>query len=121
MIYDVNYSTFWNDFSHYSIYAPGASTSAAPPIDYSAVNQDQSMFQELEQYIDFENENIGVQFSRNEFAGDRWEENFEVQELEQQVGQFAMYAHIPQDFNLDIETNGSITGVNPGDSKFLGS
>lgn len=31
-----------------------------------------------------------------------------------------MYAHIPQDFNLDIETNGNILGVNQGDSKFLG-
>ena len=30
-----------------------------------------------------------------------------------------MYAHIPQDFDMDIETNGDINGVNPGDSKLL--
>lgn len=28
-------------------------------------------------------------------------------------------AHIPQDFNLNINTNGDISGVNPGDSKLL--
>ena len=28
-------------------------------------------------------------------------------------------AHIPQDFNLDVQTNGNIRGVNPGDSKLL--
>ena len=32
-----------------------------------------------------------------------------------------VYAHIPQDFNLDIETNGNIKGLNLGDSKFMGS
>lgn len=32
-----------------------------------------------------------------------------------------MYAHIPQDFNIDIEVNGEITGLNLGDTKFLGS
>ena len=29
------------------------------------------------------------------------------------------YAHIPQDFNVDIETTGNIVGMNPGDSKLL--
>ena len=29
--------------------------------------------------------------------------------------------HIPQDFNLDLETFGHIRGVNLGDSKYLGS
>lgn len=29
------------------------------------------------------------------------------------------FAHIPQDFNLDIHTSGNILGVNPGDSKLL--
>ena len=31
------------------------------------------------------------------------------------------FCHIPQDFNLDIETAGSITGHNEGDSKLLAS
>ena len=44
VIYDVNYSTFWNDFSHYSIYGTGPAAPEAPPIDYSAVDTDQSMF-----------------------------------------------------------------------------
>lgn len=28
-------------------------------------------------------------------------------------------AHIPEDFNLDIETQGNITGFNPNDSKLV--
>ncbi len=31
-----------------------------------------------------------------------------------------MFAHIPQEFNVDIETNGNILGVNLEDSKFQG-
>ena len=34
--------------------------------------------------------------------------------------QFAdLYLHFPEDFNLDIRTNGSITGLNQGDTKLV--
>lgn len=30
-----------------------------------------------------------------------------------------MYSYIPQDFNLDVETQGKIVGFCPGDSKLI--
>ena len=47
----------------------------------------------------------------------RFEEKFEVHP----EAKSHFYAHIPQDFNLDLETHGSIRGVNLGDSKYLGT
>lgn len=31
------------------------------------------------------------------------------------------YAHIPEDFNLDLETNGNIVGACQGPTKYVGS
>ena len=38
--YDVNYSTFWNDFSHYSVYGQCLGEKMKSPMDYSAVDSD---------------------------------------------------------------------------------
>ena len=32
-----------------------------------------------------------------------------------------LFCHVPQDYNFDVEVNGSVLGVNPGDSKLLGN
>ena len=46
---------------------------------------------------------------------------FQVNNRSNQDSELNMFAHIPQDFNLDLEVNGHIQGVNLGDSKFLGT
>mmetsp|Transcript_11449 Transcript_11449/g.19363 ORF Transcript_11449/g.19363 Transcript_11449/m.19363 type:complete len:259 (-) Transcript_11449:445-1221(-) len=126
---DFCYSTFWNDFSHYSVYQHGDSTTPArgeveTEIDYSDVETQQKLFEERSKFIDYVSEGAeqqgAVTYSEGQFSNQRVVESFLVADSPSKVRR-EMFAHVPQDFNLDIEVNGSIRGVNLGDSKFLGS
>lgn len=70
------------------------------------------MFQKETCFIDMEKnaKMLGIEYSHDALT-----DKFSVQN----DGHF--FCHIPQDFNLDIETAGSITGHNEGDSKLLAS
>lgn len=115
---DVSYSTFWNDFSHYSLYQEGPA-STETPIAYNDLTEFHELFEDKERYIDHIDQSMNgkVQFLQHAFSENRFEEKFVVN-LDQKSH---FYAHVPQDFNLELETHGNIRGVNLGDSKYLGS
>lgn len=120
---DVAYSTFWNDFSHYSFY--GQPTSEFPavesaPLEYNKIvgnATDDMLFADQEKFVNAKNNKLFKY--EEEPNGKNKREVFSLWEDTPGLDRGLFCAHIPQDFNLDIQTNGNIHGVNPGDSKLL--
>lgn len=49
---DVNYTTFWNDFSHYSLYEDGTADTSLP-LDYrSVIKPEDMLFTDKAKYIE---------------------------------------------------------------------
>jgi len=71
------------------------------------------LFADKEKFIDVEN--IELISTSQESVGNSMYEKFNC--MSKEDGHF--YAHIPQDFNIDINTTGHINGLSPGDSKLL--
>lgn len=112
---DVSYSTFWNDFSHYSFYGNSESNAKGvdSPIAYNSHAEEDMLFADKDKFIDAPNTDV-VSF-RGEPVGLNMLEKFNCKSMDD--GHFC--AHIPQDFNVDIRTTGHISGINPGESKLL--
>ena len=115
----MSYSTFWNDFSHYTAYGrSNGGPVQETPLDYWDMSQFQGMFQDSALYVEKEAiEGLDLVYSEDTFNG---KNKMECLNLNQAPSNLDVYAHIPQDFNLDVHTTGSISGFNQGDSKFLG-
>ena len=111
---DVSYSTFWNDFSHYSFYTEDTThEKVISPIAYDSQSQEDMLFADKDKFIEAINEDL-ITFKEDQL-GQNKREGFEFNS--QCDGQF--FAHIPQDFNVDVRTTGHIFGINQGDSKLL--
>ena len=122
---DVSYSTFWNDFSHYSFY--GEPTEQYPavrstPLAYNNIvgkATEDLLFADKEKFVDGPNSNTFFNYDEQPY-GENKREVFTYQRPDSfpsHTGHFC--AHIPQDFNIDVQTSGEIIGVCPGDSKLL--
>ena len=100
------YSTNWNDFTYYQFTDADTKPQYHDRDISSASNM---MFSDLHDFVQQEGP---VTYSESS-EDDRICENLEPQE------NGLLSALIPQDFNLDIEASGDITGQNYGDSKLL--
>ena len=78
------------------------------------------MFSDPNMFIDLENKNFDIKQSELNNLRKMTEKQM-TEELILNEGNVDLYAHIPQDFNLDIEITGDIRGNNHDYSKFLGS
>lgn len=61
---DVSYSTFWNDFSHYSLYQAREAGQAPKetPLDYNDLSKFHELFENKERYIDHGDQDGEVHF-----------------------------------------------------------
>jgi hypothetical protein len=121
---DINYATFWNEFSHYAVYKEGVGEHIEAPVDYSQMDNknDHTMFEDENMYVEGQVSGVEdlVKIESHPYFKSRQENtlNFFGNEESSHLN---LYAHIPQDYNLDIEVTGNIKGLNPGESKFHGS
>ena len=114
---DVSYSTFWNDFTHYSFYSQDESKTISSPVEYDELigkATEDMLFADKEKFVDAPNSDDIFSYME-EPSGKNKREIFTFKGKND--GHFC--AHIPQDFNIDVRTNGNILGVNAGDSKLL--
>ena len=76
------------------------------------------LFADENKYINVENAPGLLDFSQSPANAENFREQFTYMGHPTTLGGL-FCAQIPQDFNLDVHTTGSITGVNRGDSKLL--
>ena len=98
----MSYSTFWNDFSHYSFYSDSSESQAEAidaPMTYNSLKEEDMLFTDKEKFIHAPNDLIAYS---EQPSGQNTIEQFSCQAPFD--GHFC--AHIPQDFNVDIRTTG---------------
>lgn len=132
---NVSYQTFWNDFSHYSFYGrtqdmkryriPTTQTAQNyDTIDQESHASENTLFSDIDQYeVTPPQWEDAFGFTQNTRGANGKIESFLFDPMwlgpDSEPVEADFFAHIPQDFNLDIHTSGNILGVNPGDSKLL--
>ncbi|CDW72428.1 UNKNOWN [Stylonychia lemnae] len=121
-----HYSTFWNDFSHFSLYKTSSDLvdSDDTPINYSDLsknNEENFAFADRNKYVNVDHSDFNLRVDNQGDDSELICENFEIfkQQDKDKANYFDLYAHIPQDFNLDVHVNGDITGVNMKDTKLI--
>eukprot|EP00347_Sterkiella_histriomuscorum_P019042 403343188 len=124
-----NYSTFWNDFSHYSIYKTQQNPTQQieqqeTPLNYSDLsktNEDNFIFADKSKYVNVENPNFSLMENYLFEDSEKISEALDIEEeVPHQEGvHYDVFAHIPQEFKLSVRVNGDINGVNMRDTKLL--
>ncbi|TNV78736.1 hypothetical protein FGO68_gene2311 [Halteria grandinella] len=125
---NLNYATFWNDFSHYSIYDETEPQNeekeyrAAKIFSKQGVKEENLLFEEKEMYQDHPNDSVSqVTTKKNESTSDisPFTESLTLHPSPH-TSPLQIQAWLPEDFNLHIHlTRGDITGMNMKDTKLL--
>jgi hypothetical protein len=126
--------TFWSDFVHLCILDSelGKNNFGLDPnsgfnsdLDYTNLNDDSYfVFQDPESFIDYKNES---EFNKCDIKINENESNIvEIINHDKPIPlpsdnelNLSMISRIPQEFNLDIKTDGNLKIINAGDSKLL--
>ena len=75
----MTYSTFWNDFSHYSVYQDGENE-IETPVNYQDMSQGGAIFSDMNDFVTFKsNEMRGqVNYEETSFMNNRILENIHL-------------------------------------------
>ncbi|TNV79073.1 hypothetical protein FGO68_gene16007 [Halteria grandinella] len=122
-----NFATFWNDFSHYSIYDEAEPQKeekeyrAAHIFSKQGLKEENLLFEEKEMYQDHPNDSFSqIATTKTQSSSDisPFTETLTIQPTSH--CNLQIQAWLPEDFNLHIHlTKGDITGMNMKDTKLL--